>query len=111
MIFQKFIWVVLHFVFPLIKLYFLIYIFIYLHVPTIDVPRPLINDLWVFLYEKIDVELVKWASRVGTSVFAKAIIVHVNKCLNPFFLYQHINIVNTVTLQTSFIHIFIPDIN
>ena len=25
----------------------------------IDVPRPLINDLWVFLFEKIDAECVK----------------------------------------------------
>ena len=25
----------------------------------IDVPRPLINDLWVFLFQKIDAECVK----------------------------------------------------
>ena len=33
-------------------------------------------------------------------MFVKAFIVNVNKCLIPFFLDQHINIINTVTLQS-----------
>ena len=32
-------------------------------------------------------------------MYVKAFIVNENKCLKPFFLEQHINIVNTVTLQ------------
>ena len=32
-------------------------------------------------------------------MYVKSVIVNVNKCLNPFFLDQHINSVNTVTLQ------------
>ena len=32
-------------------------------------------------------------------MYVKAFIVNVNKCLKPFFLEQHINIVNIVTLQ------------
>ena len=39
---------------------------------TIDVPRPLTNDLWVFLFQTIDAECVKWASLDGTYVYAKA---------------------------------------
>ena len=50
---------------------------------AINVPRPLINDLCVFLFQKIDAECVKWASRAGTSVYVKAFIVNVNKCLKP----------------------------
>ena len=57
----------------------------------------LINDLWVFLFQKIDAECVKWASLAGTSVYVNAFIVNVNKCLKTFFLELHINIVNTVT--------------
>ena len=64
----------------------------------IYVPRPLINDLWVFLFQKIDAECVKWANWAGTSVYVKAFIV--NKCPKPFFLEQHINIVNIVPLQS-----------
>ena len=33
-------------------------------------------------------------------VHVKALIVNVNKCLKPFFLEQHINIVNRVMLQS-----------
>ena len=33
-------------------------------------------------------------------MYVKAFIVNVNKCLKPFFLEQHINIVNIVTLQS-----------
>ena len=33
-------------------------------------------------------------------MYVKAFIVHVNKCLKLFFLEQHINIVNRVTLQS-----------
>ena len=40
----------------------------------------------------------KWASPAGTYVYAKAKTVNVNKCLKPFFLEQHINILNRVTL-------------
>ena len=29
----------------------------------IDEPRTLINDLWVFLFQAIDAECVKWASQ------------------------------------------------
>ena len=29
------------------------------HLPGIDVPRSLINDLWVFLFQKIDAECIK----------------------------------------------------
>ena len=32
---------------------------------SIDVPRPLTNDLWVFLFQTIDAECVKWASLDG----------------------------------------------
>ena len=32
-------------------------------------------------------------------MYVKAFIINVNKCLEPFFLEQHINIVNRVTLQ------------
>ena len=38
-------------------------------------------------------------------MYVKAFITNVSKCLNPFFLEQHINIVNRVTLQ-SFWFIF-----
>ena len=70
----------------------------------IDVPRPLTNDLWVFLFQTIDAHCVKWASPARTYVYVKAFIVNLNKCLKPFFLEQHINIVNRVTLQSvSFI--------
>ena len=37
----------------------------------IDVPRPLSNDLWVFLREKLDAVRLERASRAGTSVFVK----------------------------------------
>ena len=47
----------------------------------IDVPRPLINDLWVSLLQKIDAESVNSASRAGTSVCQ---IVY-RKYLKPFF--------------------------
>ena len=67
---------------------------------SIDVPRPLTNDLWVFLFQTIDVECVKSASLDGTYVHVKAFKINVNKCLKPFFLEQHIDIVNRVTLQS-----------
>ena len=51
----------------------------------IDVPRPLTNDLWVFLFQTIDAEYVKWASPARTYVYVKAFIVNVNKYLKPFF--------------------------
>ena len=38
----------------------------------IDVPRPLTNDLCVFLFQKIDAECVKWASPAGIYVYVKA---------------------------------------
>ena len=66
----------------------------------IDVPRPLTNDLWVFLFQTIDAECVKCASLAGTYVYVKAFMINVNKCLKPFFLEQHIDIVNRVTLQS-----------
>ena len=74
-----------------------IYIYIYIY---IDVPRPLTNDLWVFLFQTIDAEYVKWASPARTYVYVKAFIVNDKKCPKPFFLVQHINIVNRVTLQS-----------
>ena len=64
----------------------------------IDVLRPLTNDLWVFLFQTFDTEYVKRASPARTYVHVKAFIVNVNKCLKLFFLIQHINIVNRVTL-------------
>ena len=67
--------------------------------PSTDVPRPLTNDLWVFLTQKINTEYVKLASPAGTYVYVKAFIVNVNKRLKTFFLEQHINIVNRVTVQ------------
>ena len=74
------------------------------NVEIIDVPRPLNNDLWVFLFQRIDAECIKWAGPAGTSVYVKAFIANVNKCLKPFFLEQHTNSVNRVTLQSfSFI--------
>ena len=52
------------------------YVYIY-----IDVPRPLTNDLWVFLFQTIDAEYVKLASPGRTYVYVKAfILVNVNKC-------------------------------
>ena len=66
----------------------------------IDVLRPLTNDLWVFLFQTIDAEYVKWASPARTYVHVKAFIVNVNKCLKLFCLEQHINIVNRVMLQS-----------
>ena len=45
---------------------------------TIDVPRPLTNDLWVFLFQTIDAECVKWASLDRTYVYVKAFIINVN---------------------------------
>ena len=74
-----------------------LYSYIYIY---IDVLQPLTNDLWVFLFQTIDAEYVKWASPARTYVHVKAFIVNVNKCLKPFFLEQHINIVNRVTLQS-----------
>ena len=65
----------------------------------IDVPRPLISDLWVFLFQKTDAGCVELTRRSGTSVFVKAFRVIVNKYLKHFFLEQHITTVNTVTLQ------------
>ena len=50
-----------------------------------DVPRPLTNDLRVFLFETIDAEYVKWASPGRTYVYVKAFIVNVNKCQKTFF--------------------------
>ena len=72
---------------------------------TTDVPRPLTNDLWVFLFQTIDAECVERASPTGTYVYVKVFMVNVSKRLKPFFLEQHINIVNRVTLQ-SFWFIF-----
>ena len=66
----------------------------------IDVPRPLTNDLWLFLYQTIDAECLKWASLDGTYVYVKAFIINENKCPKPLFLEQHIDIVNRVTLQS-----------
>ena len=51
-----------------------------------DVPRPLTNDLWVFLSQRINTEYVKLASPAGTYVYVKAFIANVNKRLKPFFL-------------------------
>ena len=45
----------------------------YIH---IDVSRPLTNDLWVFLFQTIDAEYVKWASPGRTNVYVKAFIVN-----------------------------------
>ena len=47
-----------------------------------DVPRPLTNDLWVFLFQTIDSECVEWASPTGTYVYVKAFIVYVNNFLD-----------------------------
>ena len=55
---------------------------------------------WAFLFQTIDAEYVKWASPARTYVHVKTFIVNVNKCLQLFFLEQHINIVNRVTLQS-----------
>ena len=63
------------------------------------------HDLWVFLFQTIDAECIKWASPAETYVYAEAFIVNVNKCLKHFFQEQHINIVNRVTFQ-SFWFIF-----
>ena len=54
----------------------------YIH---IDVPRPLTNDLKVFLFQTIDAEYVKWASPGRAYVYVKAFIVNVNKCPKAFF--------------------------
>ena len=52
---------------------------------TINVPRPLTNDLWVFLFQTIDTECVNCACPAGTYAYVIAFIVNVNKCLKPFF--------------------------
>ena len=70
------------------------YVYIY-----IDVPRPLTNDLWVFLFQTIDAEYVKRASPGRTYVYVKAFIVNVNESPKTFFLVQHITIVNRVMLK------------
>ena len=57
----------------------------------IDVLRPLTNGPWVFLFQTIDAEYVKWASPARIYVHLKAFIVNENKCLKPFFLEQHTN--------------------
>ena len=44
----------------------------------IDVPRPLTNDIWVFLFQTIDAECVKSASLDGTYVYVKAFIINEN---------------------------------
>ena len=77
-----------------------LYLYTTFNIPVIDVPRPLTNNLLVFLFQTIDAERVKWASPVGTYVDVKAYIVNLNKCLKPFFLEQHINIVNRLMLQS-----------
>ena len=51
---------------------------------NIDVSRSLTNDLWVFLFQTIDAECVKWASLDGTYVYVKAFVVNLNKCPKPF---------------------------
>ena len=66
----------------------------------IDVPRPLTNDHWVFLFQTIDAQCVKRASPAGTYLYAKAFIVNVNSCMKPYFLQRHINILNRETLQS-----------
>ena len=43
-----------------------------------DVPRPLTNDLWVFLFQTIDAERVTRASPAGTYAYVKAFIVNIN---------------------------------
>ena len=60
----------------------------------IDVPRPLSNDLGVFLLQNIDAERKK--SQVGWNI---CVIVNINTCLNPFFRSVYY-IVNKVTLQS-----------
>ena len=67
---------------------------------SIDVPRPLSKDLWVFLFQKIDAECIKWVCQAGADMFVKCFTVNVNKCLKPIFIEQNINIVNIVTLQS-----------
>ena len=57
----------------------------------IDVPRTLTNDLWVFLFQTIDAEYVKWTSPGRAYVYVKVFIVNVNKCPKTFFLVQHIS--------------------
>ena len=56
-------------------------------VVRIDVPRPLANDLWVFLFQMIDAEYIKRAGPTGTYVYVKAFIVNVNKCLKTTYQY------------------------
>ena len=51
----------------------------------VDVPRPLINDLWVFLFQTINAEYVKRASPGRTYVYVKAFKVNVNKCPKTLF--------------------------
>ena len=51
----------------------------------IDVPRPLTNDLWVFLFQTIDAEYLKCASPGRTYVYVKAFMVNVNKCPENLF--------------------------
>ena len=75
--------------------YAYIYIYIYIY---IYVPRPLLNDLWVFLFQTIDAEYVKWASPGRTYVYVKAFIV--KAFIENLFLVQHINIVKRVMLKS-----------
>ena len=53
--------------------------------PYIYIPRPLTNDLWVFLFQTIDVEYVKWDSPGRTYVYVKAFIVNVKKMPENLF--------------------------
>ena len=48
----------------------------------IDVLRPLTNDLWVFLFQTIDAEYVKWASPARTYVHVKEKIVVIIICIH-----------------------------
>ena len=44
------------------------YAYIYMY---IDVPRPLANYLWIFLFQTVDAEYVKLASPARTYVYVK----------------------------------------
>ena len=50
----------------------------------IDIPRPVINNLWIIPFQKVDAEHIN--QFVGTAVCVKNLIVNVSKRLKPIFL-------------------------
>ena len=53
---------------------------------AIDIPRPLINDLWIILFQK-GLYVMRKMSQSGWSIYVcQIIIVNVNKRLKPLYI-------------------------